>query len=143
MDDIQDQQAQQVVKIYENTYRIGPSEGKKFSDSRVRSAVSDLLERKFSKNDPATESRREYRANEAVLLSKEISREVLAYLKTTVPQYPNYKYVVQTVVGQVRGQGCRIASRCLWDKESDSSVSVTYQTSSMFITVMVFGCYYE
>jgi hypothetical protein len=39
---------------------------------------------------------------------------------------PRYKVVVQSVIGEVRGQGVRVTSRCLWDQETDSYVSFNW-----------------
>eukprot|EP00762_Andalucia_godoyi_P002006 ANDGO_02585.mRNA.1 Dynein light chain Tctex-type len=124
----------QVVKVYENTYRMSPVDGKRFSQAPVRSTVSAVLEEKLSKS-------RDYDASKAAGVCKEISRDVQHALKKL--DLPNYKFVVQTTIGQLKGQGVRMASRCLWDKENDNSVSVTQKTPSMFVNVMVFGCYYE
>lgn len=33
---------------------------------------------------------------------------------------PRYKVVLQSVIGEVKGQGAYIASRCLWDTETDN-----------------------
>jgi hypothetical protein len=40
---------------------------------------------------------------------------------------PRFKIVVQTVIGQMRDQGIRIASRCLWDTSTDNYASVQYK----------------
>ena len=56
---------------------------------------------------------------------------------------PSYKIVVQCVIGQVKGQGVRIASKCLWDEENDNYSSFTYSNHSLFCTGIVFGIYYE
>lgn len=47
---------------------------------------------------------------------------ILATLKL-----PRFKIVVQTVIGQMRDQGIRIASRCLWDTSTDNYASVQYK----------------
>lgn len=43
-------------------------------------------------------------------------------------QFPRYKVVVQTVIGQQKHQDVRIASRCLWDNEHDNHASAVIQT---------------
>lgn len=57
--------------------------------------------------------------------------------------FPRYKIIVQTVVGQQKQQGIRVASRCLWDTATDSVSSFTYNSDSLWATVMVFGLYVE
>ena len=39
---------------------------------------------------------------------------------------PSYKIVVQTVIGEITGQGVRVASKCLWDDQNDNLASFTY-----------------
>lgn len=39
---------------------------------------------------------------------------------------PRHKLVVQVTIGEVQGQGVRIASRCLWDVETDNHASAYY-----------------
>ncbi len=37
-----------------------------------------------------------------------------------------YKIVVQTVIGELSGQGVRVASKCIWNDTVDSYASFTY-----------------
>ena len=39
---------------------------------------------------------------------------------------PRYKLVLQATMGEVRGQGARHASRCLWNAETDNYANVRY-----------------
>ena len=56
---------------------------------------------------------------------------------------PSYKIIVQCVIGQVLGQGVRVASKCLWDDANDNYASWTYSNASLFATGIVFGIYFE
>ena len=49
----------------------------------------------------------------------------------------------QIVLGQNKQQGVRVASRCLWDTETDNFASYTFSSDAMWCTAMVFGCYTE
>lgn len=40
---------------------------------------------------------------------------------------PRFKVVVQTVIGQMKDQGIRVASRCLWDTSTDNYAAVSYK----------------
>ena len=42
-------------------------------------------------------------------------------------KFPRYKIVVQVVLGQVRQQGVKVASRCLWDADADNHASYTFE----------------
>jgi hypothetical protein len=41
------------------------------------------------------------------------------------------------------GQGVRIASRCLWDTETDNHASSTFQNPYLYCVAMVFAVYFE
>ena len=56
---------------------------------------------------------------------------------------PRYKIVVQVGLGEVRGQGVRVASRCLWDTESDNQASYSFKNDSLWCSVIVFAFYAE
>jgi hypothetical protein len=76
---------------------------------------------------------------------KVIALELCAEIKEKVKalNIPRYKVVLQSVIGEVKGQGAYVASRCLWDTETDNYASYSYQNASLFACVMVFGLYLE
>uniref|UniRef100_A0A672YR70 Tctex1 domain containing 2 n=1 Tax=Sphaeramia orbicularis TaxID=375764 RepID=A0A672YR70_9TELE len=54
-----------------------------------------------------------------------------------------YKLVVQVVIGEQRGQGVKMSSRCLWDADTDNyAEDVFMNVSNMFCVAAVFGSYY-
>ena len=56
---------------------------------------------------------------------------------------PRYKVVVQVTLGQMKDQGVRVASRCLWDTSTDNYASTRYQNQSLWCCAMIFGLYCE
>jgi hypothetical protein len=56
---------------------------------------------------------------------------------------PRYKVVLQSVLGEVKGQGAYIASRCLWDTDTDNYAAFSMKNASLFCVIMVFGLYLE
>jgi len=52
------------------------------------------------------------------------------YRNTAECNMPRYKLVVQATLGQMKDQGIRVASRCLWDTSVDNYASVNYETVS-------------
>jgi hypothetical protein len=42
--------------------------------------------------------------------------------------YPRYKIVVQVVMGENKLQGVRVASRCLWDPETDNFATYNFRS---------------
>ena len=43
---------------------------------------------------------------------------------------PRYKIVLQSIIGEVKGQGTYVASRCLWDSETDNYASYAFRNVS-------------
>lgn len=70
---------------------------------------------------------------------------------TTHPQHPTpehlsksrYKIVVQTTLGQMKDQGIRVASRCLWDPSTDNYASAQFTNATIFCSVLVFALYMD
>ncbi|CAM9291382.1 unnamed protein product, partial [Pylaiella littoralis] len=54
---------------------------------------------------------------------------------------PRYKYVVQVVIGEQRGEGVRMGSRCFWDSETDNVASETYVNDSIFCVATAYAVY--
>ena len=77
--------------------------------------------------------------------AKVMSENLAEQIKTAVKglSIPSYKVVVQVIIGEISGQGIRVASKCLWDENNDNYASFTYQNESLFTTGIVFGIYYE
>ena len=49
----------------------------------------------------------------------------------------------QVTLGQMKDQGVRVASRCLWDTATDNYASVEYSNQHLWCSAMVFGVYTE
>lgn len=56
---------------------------------------------------------------------------------------PRYKLGVQVMLGELKGQGLRVASKSLWDPNFDNWASYTFSNENLFCTGMVFGIYFE
>ncbi|CAN0039697.1 unnamed protein product, partial [Scytosiphon promiscuus] len=52
-----------------------------------------------------------------------------------------YKYVVQVVIGEQRGEGVRMGSRCFWDSDTDNVASETYINDSIFCVATAYAVY--
>ena len=57
--------------------------------------------------------------------------------------YTRYKLIVTVTIVEACQQGMRLASRCLWDPETDNFAEYTYSSETMHATVLVFGLYWE
>uniref|UniRef100_A0A7S2JQM3 Dynein light chain n=1 Tax=Cyanoptyche gloeocystis TaxID=77922 RepID=A0A7S2JQM3_9EUKA len=124
------------IKIVENTYKLNPNDDEKFFPAKVKQAIEDVYAKKKKE---WTELVYDPRVIEDVsrLLSDEVKEKVKSL------GFKRHKIIVQVSIGEMRGQGCRIVSRCLWDSKNDNYASATWQNSSVWISTLVFGTYYE
>ncbi|NWH84201.1 TC1DA protein, partial [Aegithalos caudatus] len=76
---------------------------------------------------------------------REAARDIAEVVKARVKALavPRYKLVVVAHVGQLGGQSLQVGSRCLWDPQSDTFSSYTFQNSSLFAVTVVYGVYSE
>ncbi|NXO98560.1 TC1DA protein, partial [Certhia brachydactyla] len=76
---------------------------------------------------------------------REAARDIAEAVKERVKALavPRYKLVVVAHVGQLGGQSLQISSRCLWDAQSDTFSSYTFQNTSLFAVANVYGVYFE
>ena len=105
----------------------------RFRANEVIKAVKALLDERLKG--------KKYDSNESAQLSKELCTEIKEKVKEIGA--PRHKLVVQVTIGEVQGQGVRIASRCLWDVETDNHASAYYTNPHLYCVAMVFACYYE
>ena len=52
-----------------------------------------------------------------------------------------YKYLVQVVMGEQRGQGVRMGCRCFWDSETDSNASEVFINDKLFCVASAYAVY--
>jgi len=52
-----------------------------------------------------------------------------------------YKFMVQVIVGQNKGQGVRMGSRQFWDSDIDDLSFVTVKKENFFVMVCAFAVY--
>ena len=50
--------------------------------------------------------------------------------------------VVEVVLGEQRGEGVRMGTRCLWDSDTDNYASDVFMNDSLFCCAAAFGIYY-
>eukprot|EP00929_Paragymnodinium_shiwhaense_P075999 TRINITY_DN38971_c0_g2_i1.p1 TRINITY_DN38971_c0_g2~~TRINITY_DN38971_c0_g2_i1.p1 ORF type:complete len:160 (-),score=30.54 TRINITY_DN38971_c0_g2_i1:78-557(-) len=118
-------------KAEENSYIIHPEYKNKFRPGPTREIIKDVLTSKLEK---AT-----YNMETTQLLTRQLSDEIKDRLKDLM--LPRYKIVVQVAIGEQRGQGVRMGSRCFWDADTDSYASETYSNESLFCVATAYGVY--
>jgi len=99
----------------------------------VEKVVQELLEAKLKDV--------KYEAEEMANLCKELCADIQNEVKKM--GYERYKLVTQVVITEAKGQGQRIASRCLWDPEEDNYAQASFRNATLICAAIVFGCYWE
>lgn len=85
-------------------------------------------------------SGKQYNSEEATSWSKHISDTVKEKLKDL--DLERYKFVVQVVIGEQRGEGVKVACRCLWDSDTDNYAQDIFMNDTLFCVVAAFGVFY-
>jgi len=127
------QQEPKPVTKLENTYKMVPDTGKKFSPDSVSAIVYKTLEDSLSGMD----YEHIVGGKLAVTLSAEIKDNIKLLKK------PRYRVICQIVITQATGQGLEAASKFLWDDNTDSYSCVTYRNKDVVAVATVFGVYLE
>ncbi|CAE7233547.1 tctex1d1-b [Symbiodinium sp. KB8] len=125
---------QHQVHVWENTYIMAPKDDEKMLPSKVTAVIKNVMESYLQD--------KEYAVEDAKAWTLDLSNEIKASVKQDL-NIPRYKIIVQVVIGEQASQGIRVASKCLWDVNSDNWASYTFENQSLFAVGMVFGCYYE
>ncbi|KAL4656129.1 tctex1 domain-containing protein 4-like [Arapaima gigas] len=117
----------------ENTYKTGPDEGCRFDANRVQQILQSTLDSFLS--DVC------YCAAAGSHMSQTLSERLCSQIRDINP--PRYKLICFVVLGQRSNQDLQVASRCLWDTETDNTAVAVFQNSSLFAVVIVYGMYSE
>ena len=120
------------VKL-ENTYRMEPYANNRFGCGKVRETVKGILESYLSGE--------EYEKDKCPTLTRDISQMIKQRVREM--NFERYKIVVTVVMGENTGQGCELASRFLWNTNTDNYEAITYKNKTLFAVASVYGVYYE
>ena len=123
----------QVVEVVLPTFIMKPEETEVFYPSEVKKIAETVINE--------TLDGKEYDEDIAKEWVISMSEQIKAGVKTL--SIPRYKTVVQVTVGQMKDQGVRVASRCLWDTATDNYASYSYQNATLWCNAMIFGVYTE
>ena len=130
-----------VADIVLPTYRLGPEENEKFYPSKAKIIAREILEGELKeKIDERMVEEWGDCGEEFEALSKDIADKIKEKCKSTL-RIPRYRIIVQVTIGQMKDQGVKITSRCLWDTSTDNYATVTYQNQNIWASAIVFGLY--
>lgn len=110
---------------------VKPKLKDKFKPSKAKEIIIKVLDKKLVDVG--------YQAEKIQFLIKEIAETIKGELKGLGLQ--RYKYIVQVVVGEQKGQGLRIGGRCFWDNDTDCCVSESRVNDLLFCLVTVNAVY--
>ena len=117
----------------ENTYRLGPHDNQKFNVTRVSRLVYDIMQNHLENL--------KYEPNKCKDMVQLLSEEIKARTKSIL--YKRYKLVVNLTIGPSLGSSLIMASRSLWNPETDNECTVTFKNNSLFAIATIFACYYD
>ncbi|KAI9351474.1 Tctex-1 family-domain-containing protein [Obelidium mucronatum] len=113
-------------------YSIRPNYKHKFKQAVVTRIIHSILTERLTGVT--------YQPDSCSQWTREISDEIKAKLKALELQ--RYKFVVNVVIGEMRGEGVRMGCRCLWDSDTDSMAQDVFMNDSLFCVAVAYGVYY-
>jgi len=113
-------------------YSVRPSFAEKFRPATVKTLIGAVLSERLADKS--------YNPELTAQWTREIADEIKNKLKNDL-ELPRYKFVVQVVVGEQRGEGVRMGCRCFWDADTDNYAEESYRNDSLFCVAAVFGSY--
>ena len=117
--DMKEQPLQDIKVRFENTYRMEPKAH--FPEGKVRSVIKEALDTLVSHN---------YNPTHSPFVAKLLSSRILENVKQL--NVGRYKVVCLVTIGSKKSQDLRVASRCLWDSQFDTFVSVCFESEQFF-----------
>ncbi|KAM8745635.1 dynein light chain Tctex-type protein 2B [Acanthopagrus schlegelii] len=115
-----------------DTYLIRPNHQHKFKPAIVKECIREIVRERLSGM--------QYDPEEVPELSRSLAESIKDKVKHL--GFDRYKLVVQVVIGEQRGQGVKMSSRCLWDADTDNYAEDVFMNDSLICVVAVFGSYY-
>ncbi|CAH8539797.1 unnamed protein product [Schistosoma turkestanicum] len=115
-----------------NSYVTKPRFDQKFRPWAVKSIISRLLREQLEGEVYSPENTHE----KCISLADEIK---LTLKKSLSLQ--RYKYLVQVIIGEQKGQGVKVARRCYWDSDTDHYAEASFVNDSLFCVAFALGVY--
>ncbi|XP_077573946.1 dynein light chain Tctex-type protein 2B [Stigmatopora nigra] len=115
-----------------DTYLIRPNYQHKFKPAVVKECIRETVKALLTEVD--------YDPDEVSELTSKVADSVKNKVKKL--GFDRYKFIVQVTIGEQRGQGVKMSSRCLWDADTDNYAEDVFMNDSLFCAVAVFGSYF-
>merc|ERR1712100_811264 len=104
---------------------VRPSFGTKFKPMEVRKVIESVVVQKLS---GVTYNNTSGSEEKIVELTKKLSNDIKNKIKEI--ELPRYKYVVQVIIAEQKGQGIKMGCRSFWDTETDNYAEYTFQSDT-------------
>mmetsp|Transcript_29049 Transcript_29049/g.50129 ORF Transcript_29049/g.50129 Transcript_29049/m.50129 type:complete len:125 (+) Transcript_29049:100-474(+) len=113
------------------TYQIRPEYRQRISVNEMKGIINKVLKEELEGKQYQTEQVQEQ--------TKKIADDIRNKLREM--DKPRYKFFVQVVIGEQRGEGVRMGCRTFWDADTDSYASEQYVNDSLFCVATAYGVY--
>jgi len=125
-------ESERVREVNSNTYIIRPNYQHKFRAADVKEVIHQVLAEHLQEKS--------YKGEECTDWCKEISNQIKEKLKEM--GYERYKFIVQVVIGEQKGEGVKMACRCFWDSDTDNYAQDIYMNDTLFCVAACFGVFF-
>lgn len=115
-----------------DTYLIRPNHQDKFKPAVVKECIREVVRERLAGV--------RYDSEEIQQLSNSLANSIKDRVKKA--GFDRYKLAVQVVIGEQRGQGVKMSTRCFWDSDTDGYAEDVFITDNLFCVAVVFGSYY-
>lgn len=117
--------------LYENTYRLEPQ--RKFEAHKVKALMREVLMHHLQDE--------KYEPKACSQMAQTLTQIIMGKVKEL--NYERYKVVCLVTIGELKEQGMRAASQCVWDAKWDTFASENFKNKSLFAIANVFAAYQE
>ncbi|CAH8864509.1 unnamed protein product [Trichobilharzia szidati] len=115
-----------------NSYVIRPQFDQKYRPWTVKGILSQILRERLENEVYSPDNTHE----KCIALADEIKQTLKKSLSLK-----RYRYLVQVVIGEQKGQGVKMAHRCYWDADTDNFAEASFVNDSLFCVASAFGVY--
>ncbi|OHT03555.1 Tctex-1 family protein [Tritrichomonas foetus] len=111
--------------------KAGPSFNNKFKVLQAQEIIKEQLAESLAKHSYIPEA--------VSQTTRDIVEQLKARLKKVLP--PNYKLIVQVLIGEQRGQGIAMGFRGFWDNDTDNYARETFSNNTVFAVGICYALY--
>ncbi|XP_072025416.1 dynein light chain Tctex-type protein 2B-like [Amphiura filiformis] len=119
----------------ENTYRLEPKSGCKFLASKVEDVLQEII------GTHGDYLKKKMAADGAGELVQFLAETIKIRVKSL--EFDRYRLIAHIQMGTSSPHDLIIASRCLWNPETDSYVTATIRVGNIFLVLTVYGVFLD